>query len=201
MATIFDYPVTTQFGKVAGYPLNNGFHTGIDYGSPVGTPVVVNGVQIALSGNTGASTGPHCHVGHWNGGIVLNPGVGGGKTVNGGKITEIGYDATNGNFVRVGDADGTSWVYLHLSKVTCTKGQVLKEGVTMVDSDAITYAFWLAFRRPARKEEIDRYNGKVTAATLNLELLKSNERKDLEAKWDSPPSGFKPLGKEVYIKE
>jgi murein DD-endopeptidase MepM/ murein hydrolase activator NlpD len=50
-----EYTITTPFGWVYGYPLNQtdpinhpgqGFHNGIDYGCPTGTPVVVNGVAI-----------------------------------------------------------------------------------------------------------------------------------------------------------
>lgn len=123
--TIWDYKITTPFGYVAGYPLNNGFHNGIDYGCPVGTQVTVNGNVIGLSGNTGYSSGPHCHVGRWVGGIVTNPGIGGGRTIAGAKVTQVSEDATNGKFVRIADADGSSWVFLHLSKQSVTVGQTL----------------------------------------------------------------------------
>lgn len=119
-----DYPVTTPFGQVAGYPLNNGFHNGIDYGCPVGTPVVVNGVRIGLSGNTGYSTGPHLHVGRWLNGQATDPA--GGFSFNSAVVTECKEDATNGKYVRV-QADGASWVYLHMSDNTLVSaGQELK---------------------------------------------------------------------------
>jgi hypothetical protein len=124
----FDYPVTEGFGYHADYPLNNGFHNGIDYGCPVGTPVIVNGVTIGLSGATGAVTGPHLHVGRWVGGTATDPTVGGGKNVSGAVVYDTGNDSTNGNYVRISDADGSLWVYLHLSKIEATKGQVLKGG-------------------------------------------------------------------------
>lgn len=126
------YPITTPYGNVPGYPLNNGFHNGIDYGCPTGTPIVVNGVTIGLSGATGYVTGPHLHVGKWSGGTVMDPGVGGGFHFNSAKVTEINEDATNGKYVRV-QGDGYSWVYLHMSdnnKVSV--GQVL-EGDDMAD--------------------------------------------------------------------
>lgn len=131
---IIDYPVTTPYGYVPGYPLNNGFHQGIDYGAPVGTPVVVNGVMIGLSGNTGYSSGPHCHVGKWLGGVVQNP-LNGGFVFNSAVVTEINEDATNGKYVRV-QGDGYSWVYLHLSDNSKVKvGQVLKGAETMNEQD------------------------------------------------------------------
>lgn len=122
-----DYPVTTPFGQVAGYPLNNGFHNGIDYGYPMGTPVVVNGVQIGISNNTGATTGPHLHIGKFVNGVVQDPGVGNGLSFNSAVVYDTGYDATNGNYVRI-TGDGALWNYLHLKSTSVTKGQVLKGG-------------------------------------------------------------------------
>lgn len=125
MAQAKDYPVTQGYGYDPNYPLNAGTHKGIDYGCPVGTPIIVNGVQIGLSGATGYVTGPHLHVGRWVNGQPTNPGVGGGFQFNDAKVTEVGQDATNGKFVRV-QADGASWVYLHMSQQTASVGQVLK---------------------------------------------------------------------------
>lgn len=126
--TAADYPVTTPYGYVPGYPLNNGFHKGEDRAMPIGTRVLVNGTEIGLSGtNSGPGSGPHLHIGRWVMGVSTNPN-GGGFTVSGAVVTEvdpIGVDPTNGKFVRVQDADGSSWVYLHLSAVKVVKGQVL----------------------------------------------------------------------------
>lgn len=122
-----DYPITTPYGQVPGYPLNGGFHRGIDYGCPVGTPVVVNGVTIGLSGNTGVTSGPHLHVGRWVGVVPTDPGVKRGFSFASAFVAEVGYDSTNGNFVRV-QGDGASWVYLHLSKQLVNVGQQLKGG-------------------------------------------------------------------------
>ena len=129
MAQASDYKVTTPYGFVAGYPLNNGFHNGEDRAMPIGTPILVNGSQIGLSGNTGASTGPHLHIGRWFAGASTNP-QGGGFNINGARVTEIGNSAMNGNFVRVADADGSSWVYLHLSQISVKVGEELK-GINM----------------------------------------------------------------------
>lgn len=134
--TCWDYPITELFGCQPDYPLNQnlcppgqGFHNGIDYGCPTGTEITVNGVVIGISGATGAVTGPHVHVGHWNGGTVLPIGPQDGKNVNGAKVTQVSEDSTNGKFVRVGDADGSSWVYLHMSDNSkVSVGQVLQGG-------------------------------------------------------------------------
>lgn len=130
------YPVTTPYGYVKGYPLHNGFHQGIDYGCPVGTPVVVNGVVIGLSGNTGYTFGPHLHLGKWLGGLVQNP-LNGGFNFKSAVVTEINEDADNGKYARI-QGDGFSWVYLHLSdNKRVNVGQVLQGG-SMGDLEILT---------------------------------------------------------------
>lgn len=127
--TASDYPVTTPYGFVPGYPLHGGFHQGIDYGCPIGTPVSVNNIIIGLSGNTGYTFGPHLHVGRWVNGAPTPPSDGfsfSSAVVS--EIDDIG-NTDNGKFVRL-QADGASWVYLHLSQINVLLGQTLK-GNTM----------------------------------------------------------------------
>ncbi len=131
MATAKDYPVTLAY-RATSSPYGTAlrpYHKGIDYGCPAGTPVVVNGVTIGLSGATGFVTGAHLHVGRFVNGADTNPA--GGFKFDNAVVTEIGYDANNGNFVRL-QADGASWVYCHLNSTSVIKGQVLK-GVDMSD--------------------------------------------------------------------
>lgn len=153
MADASTYPITTPYGQVAGYPLNNGFHNGIDYGCPVGTPVVVNGVTIGLSGATGYVTGPHLHVGRWIGGTVTNPV--GGFHFNNAVVTQISSDSVNGNYVRI-QADGASWVYLHLSKQLVTVGQVLQGGNMGVPDDDAWYGRFNKLMVQIRGRELSR---------------------------------------------
>lgn len=118
------YPITQPYGYDPSYPLNGGFHRGIDYGCPTRTPVVVNGVTIGLSGATGKVTGPHLHVGKFVGGNVTDPGAGKGFSFSSAIVHSIGHDDVNGNYIRL-TADGALWVYLHLSEIKVQAGQQL----------------------------------------------------------------------------
>lgn len=129
-----DYPVTLPYGATSppyGTPLYP-YHRGEDRAMPDGVPVLVNGVQIGLSGHTGFVTGPHLHIGHFIGNKDVNPN-GQGFIVPGAKVTIIERnDPIDGNDVHLRGEDGTDWVYLHLSRVDVTEGQII-QGEEMVD--------------------------------------------------------------------
>lgn len=143
--TASDYPITTRYGQIAGYPLNGGFHRGEDRAMPIGTSVVVNGVAIAKSGTNAAAktsgAGAHLHIGKFKGGVVQPP-QGGGFSLNNPYVygvDTVGADPTNGKFVQLMDKDGNLWVYLHLSEVNVTKGQVLKmDKITKEQENALS---------------------------------------------------------------
>jgi len=151
MATAQDYPVTFPYGaKSAPYGTSAlPYHRGEDRYMPSGTPILVNGVQIGLSGATGFVTGAHLHIGRWVGGRDTNPG-GGGFYFNNAVVTEVGQDATNGKFVRV-QGDGASWVYLHMSQPTASVNQVLKpttnQGGSMASDKTIEQVFAMGLDR------------------------------------------------------
>lgn len=115
------YPVTYKFGYSKAY---GGFHTGVDRPTPLGTPVVINGVKVAETGNTGYSTGPHLHISKLLNGALVDPKTG-GFSFKSAVVTEINEDGRNGKYIRV-QGDGYSWVYCHLSKQLCKVGQKLK---------------------------------------------------------------------------
>jgi hypothetical protein len=124
-----DYSITFPYGATDP-PYGtaaNPYHRGDDRYMPDGTPVVVNGVLIGYSGHSGWVTGSHLHIGRFINGKDTNP-QGGGFTVNGAVVSQVGEDDTNGKFVRLADADGSSWVYLHLSDNSIVKtGNVLSQ--------------------------------------------------------------------------
>lgn len=130
MKDIKQYPVTTPYGWVAGYPLNGGFHSGQDRAAPKGTPVIVNNTKIGEVGSTGYSTGNHLHLGRYNSRGSVNPRGKGFRllTILGRRprVINTGYDKYNGNYVRIRNWQGNTFVYLHLSKITVKAGQLVK---------------------------------------------------------------------------
>ncbi len=147
--TADQYPITTSYGCIRGYPLNPckpgyGLHRGQDRAMPIGTEVKVNGRSIGKSGNTGASTGPHLHTGRFINGQHTNPG-GGGFNISGAVVRDTGYNATNGNYVRVNDADGSYWVFLHLSEILCKAGDKLEGSMSTIATkqivDSLAHAY------------------------------------------------------------
>lgn len=161
-----NYPVTTPYGQVPGYPLNNGFHTGIDYGYPMGTPVVVNGVTIGLSNNTGDSTGPHLHVGKYVNGQVQDPGVGNGFSFDSAVVYDTGSDSVNGNYVRI-MGDGALWNYLHLQTVLVSKGQLLKGGDDMKPTrEGVIVAYQVVLQETPTEEQINAQLGQASMADV-----------------------------------
>lgn len=122
--TAKDYPITQGYGYDPNYQGNaQHWHTGIDYGAPEGTPIVVNGVKIGITGHTGkvydqngqnTVNAAHVHLGRYFNGET-NPGSGGWDIPNP-YVTDIGYDDTNGNFVGLLDTEGVRWVYLHMQE-------------------------------------------------------------------------------------
>lgn len=187
MKTAKDYPITEGFGCQPGYPLNQGqcpkgygFHNGIDYGCPNGTPIVVNGITIGLSGSTGYVTGPHLHIGRWVNGKVTNPGIGKGFTFKSAKVTEINEDAVNGKYVRV-QADGASWIYLHMSNNTKVKvGQVLK-GEEMPTKKDIDNVFVMAQNKHPSKAQLSYWSkrsySELITAVKDSKIARANRTK------------------------
>lgn len=152
-----DFPITTGYGQIPGYPLNDGFHRGEDRTMPVGTQVLVNGMEIGLSGNTGASTGAHLHIGKWVNGLVQPP-QGQGFDLPGAVVYDTGFDATDGNFVRL-IASGVIWVYLHLSKISVKAGQIIK-GVMNMTEDGVRYGYLAVTRAQPTKDQIKYWVGR-----------------------------------------
>lgn len=129
--TVADYKITYPFGYTKAY---GSFHTGVDRPTPYGTPLVINGVKVGETGNSGyvlppptkanPKNGAHSHISKLQNGALVDPKTG-GFTFKSAVVTEINEDGRNGKYIRV-QGDGFSWVYCHLSKQLCKVGQKLK---------------------------------------------------------------------------
>lgn len=146
-----DYPITFGYGATDGdyyytptasHPKGanwiGNYHRGDDRAMPTGTPVLVNGVKIGLSGSGNGRYGAHLHVGKFVGGSDRNPN-GGGFSLEGATVIAVvdnyGSDPVNAKYVRIQESSGAQWVYLHMSEVSVKVGQVLQGGNVNVTPD------------------------------------------------------------------
>ena len=121
-------------------------HRGDDRPCPVGTPVVIEGVSIGLTGATGFVSGPHLHIQEWQSDYANTR-----KPQNAfvpGKVVNIDPDGTQGDgsfgkFITIQTADGWNDTYCHLSQINVSVGQVIgdeMDEITLAQQNALVLA-------------------------------------------------------------
>jgi len=142
MKSLIDYPINFPYGATTAPYSPAHPHRGDDRACPVGTPIVIEGVTIGLTGMTGWATGPHCHIQEWHN---INTNV--RKPQNAfraGTVVKTGVHNQFGNFIDIKTSDGWVDTYAHLSKINVTVGQVIKKGEAMAEKVTLSSARILA---------------------------------------------------------
>lgn len=151
------YPVSFPYAATSSPYSVTHPHRGEDRAMPSGTPLVINDQTVAMTGNTGKSTGPHLHIQKVKEGVVVSPN-GGGFTLAEPVVTEIGENSEIGKYIRIKDAAGVVWSYFHLSEIKVTKGQ--KIGEPMVNEGDIINIYRAAIGRDPNTNDIAYWTGK-----------------------------------------
>ena len=184
MATAADYAVNFGYKAQDGYYYGpNGkvgkYHRGNDRPCPTGTPIVISGVTIGLTGATGLVSGPHLHTQACTAGSNYANDVDPSPfEFKNGTVVGAGWHSQFGNniVVRVGGVDIT---YAHLSKINVAVGQQI--GTTEVaNRDQVNNLYKGILFRAGDDGGLNNYTGR-DANQIASEMLNSPERKNLEA--------------------
>jgi hypothetical protein len=158
-----DYPINFPYGATvspysAAHP-----HRGDDRACPEGTPIVINGITIGLTGETGFVEGAHLHIQEWSGDYsnTRKP----QNAFKGGRIVNIDPAGTQGDgsfgkFITIQTPDGWNDSYCHLSEINVAVGQVIGDNEMSTVSDTeIDQMSWAYFGYGASQEFIDEHRG------------------------------------------
>jgi hypothetical protein len=136
MVTASDYPIT--FGYLATTTINGQpyTHRGEDRSCPSGTPLVIGGQTVGLTGNTGMSTGSHLHLQAGTDPATQNTIKPTNYWFQTGTVTALRTTDTAswGKYITIKTNSGVYTTYAHLSQVNVQVGQKIG-GNQLMDTD------------------------------------------------------------------
>lgn len=161
MATARDYNITFGYRATDGYYYGaNGivgkYHRGNDRPCPSGTPIVISGVTLGLTGATGLVSGAHLHTQVCTAGRNyaddFDPAP---FEFKDGTVITADYHSQFGNRVvlRVGNIDIT---YAHLSKINVQVGQKIGGSLVIPDTDAYYWRYGQRLAERLRGRQLTR---------------------------------------------
>lgn len=220
--TAIDYPITWGYleqGTIKGQTYT---HRGLDRAMPIGIPIVIDGVTIGYSGNTGLSTGPHLHIQAGRDAATQNTINPAPYEFKGGVVTALRRvdEKSWGRYVTIRTDSGVYVTYAHLESVNVTIGQRIEKGeeevAEIISRSLAQYlgAAYLgydglcgrasAFKEPAKSLLIKEYAGKELTQELIVSLWRSSQaRKHREnlAKQCTGNGEFEMVKEDLYRKK
>lgn len=175
--TALDYSVNFPYGATSppygtvAFP----FHKGNDRPCPTGTPIVINGTTVALTGNTGMASGPHLHIQEWQGNTanVRKP----QNEFKPGAVIQVDSTGgtTFGKYITIKNADGWNDSYCHLSQINVKVGDRI--GEDMPTRQDIQSLWEMILERYPTEEEFSFWTTKTTSQLVDA-LLNGADRKN-----------------------
>jgi hypothetical protein len=122
------------------------YHRGNDRPTPTGTPVVISGVTIGLTGATGLASGPHLHTQACTAGSNYANDIDPAPfEFKNGTVVNAGWHSQFGNRIVI-RTNGVDLTYAHLSKINVKVGQVIGVNESMFQNIAEVKEAYLQMR-------------------------------------------------------
>lgn len=142
-------------------------HRGNDRPCPMGTPIIIEGVTIGLTGATGQVTGPHLHIQEWGSNYTSTR-----KPQNEfkpGTVTLIDPsgtvgDGSFGKFITIQNSDGWSDSYCHLSQISVKVGDVI--GDEMPTEQDINFLWVMILDKPPAAQDVSYWKARTYSELL-----------------------------------
>lgn len=204
MKNAAQYPISFPYGATSAPYSSSHPHRGDDRACPIGTPVIINGITIGLTGATGKVTGPHLHIQE-----SLNSYTNTRKPQNAfkpGTVVNIDPNGTQGDgsfgkFITIRNADGWDDSYCHLSQINVTKGQIIG-GDMPITPTQVDKVIKMGLHRPSTEAELNNPEKQSNPGKLIDEVWASGGEQQYNDSQNPQPTNVKPYdGPPLFVEE